>query len=229
MHSDWQEFGSGYWASGQQAELCGELIDTNHKLILSLAQTFKLTTVGLLQAQPNGTTDTYYVNGAVYSYAQASSDFQPVHNTLQSQVQATGYPAQYNSYTAAGQAFDRMTVHDWINTYVPGDLSSNMGALLNAAYNEEYGAETTGQSSLNLIYLLGYNAKPGNWAVYGKSGSARLLPERDRGQHRRHGDADLRQRQVRHRQLRDPLPAVRGAAHDRLLQGWLRRAELPET
>jgi monoamine oxidase len=184
MHSDWQEFGSGYWASGQQAELCGELIDTNHKLILSLAQTFKLTTVDLLQAQPNGTTDTYYVNGALYSYAQASNDFQPVHNTLQSQVQATGYPTQYNSYTAAGQTFDNMTVHDWINTYVPGGLSSNMGALLNAAYNEEYGAETTGQSSLNLIYLLGYNAKPGNWAVYGKSderyhivGGNSLLPQ----------------------------------------------------
>jgi monoamine oxidase len=184
MHSDWQEFGSGYWAGGQQAELCGELIDTNHKLILSLAQTFKLTTVDMLQAQPNGTTDTYYVNGALYSYAQASNDFQPVHNTLQGQVQATGYPTQYNSYTTAGQMFDRMTVHDWINTYVPGGLSSNMGALLNAAYNEEYGAETTDQASLNLIYLLGYGASPGTWSIYGKSderyhivGGNSLLPQ----------------------------------------------------
>lgn len=184
MHSDWQEFGTGYWASGQQAELCGELIDTNHKLILSLAQTFKLTTVDLLQAQPSGTTDTYYVNGAPYSYAQASNDFQPVHNTLQSQIQATGYPTQYNSYTAAGQTFDNMTVYDWITNYVPGGHGSNMGALLNAAYNEEYGAETPDQSSLNLIYLLGYGASPGNWSIYGKSderyhilGGNSLLPQ----------------------------------------------------
>jgi monoamine oxidase len=184
MHSDWQEFGTGYWAGGQQAELCGELIDSNHKLILQLAQSFGLNTADLLQAQPNGTTDTYYVNGARYPYTQASNDFQPVHNVLQGQVQAAGFPTQYNSYTPTGQTLDNMTVHDWINTYVPGGLSSNMGALLNAAYNEEYGAETTGQSSLNLVYLLGYNAKPGNFSIYGKSderyhivGGNSLLPQ----------------------------------------------------
>jgi monoamine oxidase len=169
MHSDWQDFGAGYWAGGQQAELCGELIDTDHKTILQLSQRFSLPTVDVLQAQPTGTTDTYYVNGAIYPYAQASNDFQPVHNTLQGQIQATGYPTQYNSYTTAGQTFDNMTVHDWINAYVPGGVTSNLGALLNAAYNEEYGAETTGQAALNLIYLLGYGAKPGNWSVYGKS------------------------------------------------------------
>jgi monoamine oxidase len=92
-----------------------------------------------------------------------------VHNTLQGQVQATGYPTLYNSSTSAGQFFDSMTVYDWITNYVPGGHSSQMGALLNAAYNEEYGAETTDQSSLNLIYLLGFQASPGNFSIYGKS------------------------------------------------------------
>src|SRR5438874_10641845 len=169
MHSDWTEFGRTFWANGQQAELCGELIDSNHKTILQLAQRFGLPTVDLLGAQPNGSTDTYYVNGSLYSYAQASNDFQPVHNTLQGQVQATSYPTTYKSFTSAGQFFDNMTVHDWIANYVPGGLSSNFGALLNAAYNEEYGAETTDQAALNLIYLLGFNPKPGNFSIYGKS------------------------------------------------------------
>src|SRR5262245_22276225 len=61
MHSDWQEFGTDFWANGQQAELCGELIDSNHKTILQLAQRFRLATVDLLQAQPNGTEDTYWI------------------------------------------------------------------------------------------------------------------------------------------------------------------------
>jgi monoamine oxidase len=169
MHSDWTEFGSGFWDNGQQAELCGELIDTNHKTILQLAQRFGLVTADLLAAQPNGTTDTYWISGAPYSYAQASNDFQPVHNTLQSQVQATSYPTLYNSYTSAGQFFDKMTLYDWITNYVPGGHGSQLGALLNAAYNEEYGAETTDQSALNIIYLLGYNASPGNFSIYGKS------------------------------------------------------------
>lgn len=169
MHSDWQEFGTGFWANGQQAELCGELIDTNHKTILQLAQRFGLATADLLQAQPNGTEDTYWIFGSDYPYAQASSDFKPVHNTLQGQVQQTGYPTLYNLSTPAGRFFDKMTLYDWINTYVPGGQQSQLGALLNAAYNEEYGAETTDQSALNLIYLLGYKSGPGTWSVYGAS------------------------------------------------------------
>jgi monoamine oxidase len=169
MHSDWQEFGTTFWTGGQQAELCGELIDSNHKTILQLARRFNLATVDLIMAQPNMTTDTYWISGAQYPYAQASTDFKPVHNTLQGQIQAAGFPTLYNSSTPAGQMFDRMTVYDWITNYVPGGHGSQLGTLLNAAYNEEYGAETTGQSALNLIYLLGYKSGPGTWAIYGAS------------------------------------------------------------
>jgi len=169
MHSDWQEFGTGFWANGQQAELCGELIDTSHKTILHLAKRFNLAKVDLLAAQPAGTTDTYWISGAQYPYAQALSDFKPVHKTLKAQIQAAGYPTLYNSFTPAGQMFDQMTVYDWITNYVPGGHGSQLGTLLNAAYNEEYGAETTGQSALNLIYLLGYQAGPGTFSVYGTS------------------------------------------------------------
>jgi monoamine oxidase len=169
MHSDWQEFGPSFWTNGQQAELCGEMIDTNHKTILQLARRFGLATVDLIMAQPNMTTDTYWIFGARYPYAQASNDFKPVHMALQGQIQATGFPTLYNSFTSAGQFFDQMTVYDWITNYVPGGHGSQLGTLLNAAYNEEYGAETTGQSALNLIYLLGYKAGPGTWSVYGAS------------------------------------------------------------
>ena len=170
MHSDWQEGAAfaNYWG-GQQAELCGELIDSNHKTILQLAQRFGIQTVDLLQAQPNGTEDTYSIFGSDYPFSQASADFKPVHNTLQGQVQATSYPTLYRQFTSAGQFFDQMTLYDWITNYVPGGHSSQLGALLNAAYNEEYGAETTDQSALNLIYLLGYKAGPGTWSIYGAS------------------------------------------------------------
>jgi monoamine oxidase len=184
MHSDWTEFGRSFWANGQQAELCGELIDSTHKTILQLAQRFGLATVDLLGAQPNGTEDTYYIFGALYPKEQADQDFQPVHQTLQDQVQQTSYPTLYNLSTAAGRFFDKMTVYDWIERYVPGGHGSQFGALLDNAYNEEYGAETPNQSALNLIYLLGFNAKPGNFSIYGKSderyhilGGNSLLPE----------------------------------------------------
>jgi monoamine oxidase len=171
MHSDWTEapaIPADFWG-GQQAELCGELIDTNHKTILQFARRFGLATVDLLGAQPNGTEDTYYVLGSLYPKDRADKDFQPVHQTLQDQVQQTSYPTLYNNFTAAGQFFDKMTIYDWIETYVPGGHDSPFGTLLENAYNEEYGAETVDQSALNLMYLLGYNTKPGNFSIYGKS------------------------------------------------------------
>jgi monoamine oxidase len=161
---------SGYWNDGQVSEWCGELIDTNHKTIQFLAQRFKLPLADTYAGYPNGSTDTYwFTNYGYYSVDQADKAFQPIHNTLQGQVQATSYPTTYKIHTDAGVAFDQMTVYDWIEAYVDGGHRSPMGRLLDAAYNEEYGAETRDQSALNLMYLLGYQASPGNFSVYGKS------------------------------------------------------------
>jgi monoamine oxidase len=164
MHSD-----TGYWAKGQVSEFCGELIDTGHMTIRHLAQRFNLPTVDLIAAQPNGSTDTNWFLNDYYSADDADKDFQPVHNTLQGQVQATSYPTTYKIHTDAGVFFDNMTVYDWIENYVPGGHSSRFGRLLDVAYNEEYGAETTDQAALNLMYLLAYQASPGNFSIFGKS------------------------------------------------------------
>jgi monoamine oxidase len=185
MHSDSPlVYGGDNYFQGQVAEYCGELIDSNHKTIQTLAKRFSLPLDDVLQAQPNGSTETYWFLGNYYSYTQASNDFQPVHNTLQGQIQAAPFPTVYNSYTAAGQALDQMSLYQWIDTYVPGGHNSDMGRLLDSAYNQEYGADTTDQSALNIVYLLGYKAKPGNFQIYGASderyhihGGNQQLPE----------------------------------------------------
>ena len=61
-----------------------------------------------------------------------------------------------------------MSIVDWINESVPGGIDSPLGQLLDIAYNIEYGAESAEQSSLNLLYLLGYQG-PGNIRIFGKS------------------------------------------------------------
>ncbi|MEO8437682.1 MAG: NAD(P)/FAD-dependent oxidoreductase [Chloroflexota bacterium] len=165
MHSDTR----GYWSESQTSEWCGELIDSNHKTILSLAQRYRLATVDLLGAEPNSSEDTYRFFGAYYTKAQADSDFQVVHQALQGDVQAASYPTLYNLNTTAGVALDRMSVYEWIDSRVPGGHGSPFGRLLDVAYNIEYGAETTDQAALNLVYLLGYKARPGNFAIFGAS------------------------------------------------------------
>jgi len=181
MHSD-----RDFWPNGQISEFCGELIDSSHLTIRHLAQRFNLDTVDLIAAQPNGTTDTYWFLNGYYSTDQADTDFQPIHKILQGQVQATGYPTTYLIHTDAGIMFDSMTVYDWIEQFAGGH-GSRMGRLLDAAYNEEYGAETKDQAALNLMYLLGFNASPGNFSIFGKSderfhiaGGNQQLPERMR-------------------------------------------------
>ena len=165
MHSD----RTGYWFDHQVSEFCGELIDSGHKTIRHLAQRFNLATSDLFGAEPNGSTDTLWFLGGYYSTVQADEDFQPIHKTLQGQIQSTSYPTTYSIHTDAGIAFDNMSVYDWIDNYVPGKHRSAMGRLLDAAYNEEYGAETKDQAALNLMYLLGYKAVPGNFSIFGAS------------------------------------------------------------
>ncbi len=165
MHSDTR----GFWAGGQTSEWCGELIDSSHRTILSLAQRYRLATVDVVGAEPNSSEDTLYFQGAYYTKQQADIDFRPVHKALQRDVWAASYPTRYDSFTAGGQALDQMSVYDWIESRVPGGHSVPFGQLLDIAYNIEYGAETTDQAALNIVYLLGYNARPGNVAIFGKS------------------------------------------------------------
>jgi monoamine oxidase len=165
MHSD----ADGYWADGQTSEWCGELIDSGHKTILSLARRFRMDVVDLLQAEPNGSTDTNWFLGGYYPVQQADADFKDIHQALQRDVQAAGYPTTYRQSTAAGRALDAMSVYDWIESRVPGGHGSRLGRLLDVAYNEEYGADTSVQSALNIVYLLGFQPSPGNFSIFGAS------------------------------------------------------------
>jgi monoamine oxidase len=61
-----------------------------------------------------------------------------------------------------------MSIVAWIEESVPGGIDSRLGQLLDVAYNIEYGAESTEQSSLNLLYLLGYSGQ-GQFRVFGPS------------------------------------------------------------
>jgi monoamine oxidase len=161
MHSD-----TTSWLNGQTSERCGELIDTGHTTILSLAQRFNLPVVDLHAAEPPNSTETYFFGGHYYSAAQANTDFQPVFNRLTADNNAAPFPTLYNSSTEAGRDLDHMSVYQWIESRVPGGHSSKMGQLLDVAYNIEYGNVTTQQSALNIVYLL-FNTS--TFSVFGAS------------------------------------------------------------
>ena len=96
---------------------------------------------------------------APYTYPQATADIKAIWQKIKSDVQAASYPTLYNLSTERGRQLDHMSIVDWIDESVPGGISSRLGQLLDVAYNIEYGAECSEQSSLNLLYLLGYSGQ----------------------------------------------------------------------
>ena len=147
----------GDFADGQIAEHGGELIDTAHVRVRRLAKELDLTLDDLITSQGEGTEDFYYFDGEPYSVAEATRDFAPVFPTLAQDVARAPFPTLYNRYTPHGAQLDQMSVADWIEANVPGGRRARFGQLLEAAYTIEYGAETSQQSALNLVYLLGYS------------------------------------------------------------------------
>src|SRR5262249_41047291 len=157
------------WANGQVSEHCGKLIDSTHKTILGLAKRFDIPVADLTAAEPPQSTETYYFFGQYYPRKQANDDFNAVYTAVKKDLIAAGFPTLWNNFTPAGAALDNLNVYDWIESRVPGAHQSSMGQLLDVAYNIEYGTDTILQSSLNLIYLIGYQPIPGNFRLFGRS------------------------------------------------------------
>jgi monoamine oxidase len=158
----------GDFADGQVAEHGGELIDQGHTHIRQLAQELGLRLDNLLQAEPNGSEPFYFFDGAPYGYDEATDDLKAIWQKLHSDVSAASYPTQFDHFTARGRELDEMSIVDWIEESVPGGIGSRLGQLLDVAYTIEYGAESSDQSALNLLYLLGYIGQ-GNLRIFGPS------------------------------------------------------------
>jgi monoamine oxidase len=175
----------GYWNDGQVSEWCGELIDTSHTTIRSLARRFDLRLDDLHAAEPPGSTETYRFFDRYYPKAQADADFLRILDALNQDVNDAPFPTTFDAFTPEGKALDKLSVYDWIESRVPGGHRSPLGQLLDTAYNIEYGSDTTLQSSLNLVYLLGFQPEDDDGlAVFGVSderfhirGGNQLLPQ----------------------------------------------------
>jgi monoamine oxidase len=160
--------GRGAFAEGQIYERGGELIDNGHIAVKHLAQELGLTLDDLIQAETNGTEMIANFDKQPYTLEAMTDDLKTIWQQLHKDTSAASYPTTYKISTPRGRELDQMSIVDWINAYVPGGIASKLGQLLDVAYNIEYGAESDEQSSLNMLYLLGY-VGPGQFRTFGKS------------------------------------------------------------
>lgn len=158
----------GAFADGQLAEHGGELIDQGHTQIRQLAQGLGLKLDNLLQAEQKGTELLGWFGGRPYTYAEMTDDLKAAWQKIHADVSAASYPTTFEISTERGRELDNMSIVDWIEETFDGGMESRIGQLLDVAYNIEYGAESSEQSSLNLLYLLGYSGQ-GQFRVFGPS------------------------------------------------------------
>ena len=160
--------GRGVFAGGQLYEHGGELIDNGHLQTKHLVQELGLDLDNLARAEAAGTESSGYFDGAAYSREEMSTDLKTIWQQLHEDVLAASYPTTYTISTPRGRQLDKLSIVDWIELYVPGGIGSKLGQLLDVAYTIEYGADSSEQSVLNLLYLLGY-VGPGQFRIFGKS------------------------------------------------------------
>jgi monoamine oxidase len=171
VHEGSTRIGGRCWTGtlgGQVYEHGGELIDQGHSAIRSLAQELGLKLDNLLRGETNGTEQTNWFDGSRYSYEEATADIKAAWQKIHKDVSAASYPTLWNLSTQRGRELDAMSIVDWIEETFEGGIDSKIGQLLDVAYNIEYGAESSVQSSLNLLYLLAYSGQ-GNLRIFGPS------------------------------------------------------------
>jgi monoamine oxidase len=152
-----------FFANGQYAELHGEFVSSEHSEMIGLANRYGLqldiaSTSQSTPAFPPGTVDVYWFNGGYYTQAELAADWQKFGWALfNNAVLTVPFAPCYNcKNSATGVAWDNMSVPDWVNKYVPGGMSAPFGKLCYQDVISEYGGPPEKQSSLNLLYILGY-------------------------------------------------------------------------
>lgn len=141
--------------AGQMAERGGELVDTAHDEIIDLALALGLTLDDLHAATPRGTAGVAFIGGRRYDEAEAARDFAALWPALQRDARRLGDDLPtYVRHTPAQVALDRLSARAWLDTRVPGGLSSPLARLLANAYVEEIGAELDEISAVTVIDLL---------------------------------------------------------------------------
>jgi monoamine oxidase len=156
------------FAEGQIAEHGGELIDQGHNQLRNLVQDLGLDLDNLLASEAAGTEAMYLFDGRPYTFAEATDDLKAAWQKIHKDASAASYPTLFDLSTTRGRELDAMSIVDWIEETFEGGIDSPIGQLLDVAYTIEYGADSSEQSSLNLLYLIAYSGQ-GQFRVFGKS------------------------------------------------------------
>ena len=154
-----------YFPDGQVVELGGELIDTNHSAIRTLASELGIELDDLATDDPKLANDIWYFDGARRSEREVIEAFMPVAARIESDLARIGDgEITWQTQSAAAADLDRTTLAQWLDG---AGVSGWFRKLLDVGFTTEYGLEIDRQSALNLLTMIDTTPEP--FRIYGES------------------------------------------------------------
>ena len=154
-------------AAGTWTEFGGEFIDTGHLEMHRLVQDLGLTLLDVdAESEKKFTKELFFFEGKRYTQKDVTAAFLPYANRIQTDASSLSETIDYQNSTPTDKAFDRMSVDEYLQKI---DLRGWLATMLQVAYTGEYGLETSQQSALNFITLLGTDVSGGELKLFGDS------------------------------------------------------------
>lgn len=153
-----------HFADGQVVELGGELIDTGHTHIRTLAGELGLALDDLLDGDTGH--DCWYFDGRQAGEDEIVQAFVPVAAAIERDLAAAGDGSyDYRDENPAFRALDAQSIAQWFDA---NGVSGWLRKLLDVAYTTEMGLEIGEQSALNFLTFIGTDDKDA-FRVFGGS------------------------------------------------------------
>jgi len=144
-------------------ELGGEFIDSGHTHIRALARELRLPLIDLPQSDAGRIEQWYDIGGQHYSQRQAIDAFRSLAQRIDADYASLGDSVDYRT-PHKGLQLDRLSIREYLERI---GASGWLLKLLDVAYNIEFGLETSEQSSLNFLTLVG--TEPKRFDLFGES------------------------------------------------------------
>jgi monoamine oxidase len=153
--------------NGLTTELGGEFIDSGHKDMLKLANTFNL---DLIDTRASSETSlqyqAYYFNGVHYTERQVIDQFSLYANQIKKDIQSLSNVITVDQHSANDEMFDRMSIAQYFDRI---GLQGWLRKLLDVAYLTEYGLSIDQQTSLNFLFLISPKVNNNRFDIFGVS------------------------------------------------------------
>lgn len=145
---------------GQLLELGGELIDTEHMVLRTLATELDLTLDDLAAYDSEVQAEVIFMGGRLISETEILTAWAKVHGQIAADLAAS------DNDEAELARLDALSLHDYL-AGLP-NLEPALRDVLDLAYVCEYGLPTQEQSAMNLIWLIGLDS-PDTFEIFGTS------------------------------------------------------------